>query len=136
MENHEIKKVLTFIKATIKTHGSSGLDFAIKQSLGRSLPQDDFAQVVYYLRNQGKLIVDNFDGVGWVASPQGFLKRNPFLEKVLIAVISGGISLGVGLTISKQSKQSQTLIDKQQDSLIQGVSESVSNLEKRIKVLE
>ena len=93
MENHEIKKVLTFIKATIKTHGSSGLDFAIKQSLGRSLPQDDFAQVVYYLRNQGKLIVDNFDGVGWVASPQGFLKRNPFLEKVLIAVISGGISL-------------------------------------------
>jgi hypothetical protein len=60
---------------------------------------------------------------------KGFWAKNPFYEKLVIAIVSGGISLMVGLTISKQSKQSQNLIDKRLDSLIKDIS--VKKIEKK-----
>lgn len=61
----------------------------------------------------------------------GFWATHPFYEKLAIAIISGGISLMVGLTIAKQSKQSQILIDKRQDSLIKDVNDSVRKIQKQ-----
>ena len=66
----------------------------------------------------------------------GFWSRYPFYEKLAIALISGGISLMVGLAISKQSKQSQSLKDTQQDSLIQVISDSLSSLGNRFDTLK
>ncbi|HLG38407.1 MAG TPA: hypothetical protein VI461_02025 [Chitinophagaceae bacterium] len=63
-------------------------------------------------------------------------RKYQILEKLVISIIVGLISLAVGLTISKESKQSQVLIDKQQDSAIVDIKNHLRNLQIHVDTLK
>lgn len=60
----------------------------------------------------------------------GFWSRHPFYEKLAIALVSALLTYIVGLLVSQTQRTNQRLIDKQQDSLIQDVRDSVTTFQK------
>jgi hypothetical protein len=135
------KQIIDAIKKEARETASARVGYHAEQILKRkpvqysiiSKIEADIALDRHYKSRPHPTIKGDYEITLTPSSEGGFWKRHPFYEKLVIALISGCISLVVGLTITKSSKQSQSRLDSLQDSTLKAIGDSLYKFRSELK---